>query len=73
MKKKLISPRVIFLENDKTLTQSNNKGETIKAKSSTGTSSSGGSGGGGVINLFDSILQEDNFYLLQEDGSKLKI
>jgi hypothetical protein len=73
MKKKLISPRVVFLENDKTLIQPNNKGQSIKGKSSTGTSSSGGSGGGSGINLDDFILVEDNFYLLQEDGSKLKI
>ena len=50
MKVKFISPRVLFLENDKTLTESNNKEKSIKGKSSTGKSSSGGSGGTSTIN-----------------------
>ena len=72
MKVKFISPRVLFLENDKTLTESNNKEKSIKGKSSTGKSSSGGSGGSGD-SLDDFILVDYNIYLLQEDGSKLKI
>lgn len=71
MKINFISPRVLFLETDKSQMISKNKKQITTGTSSTGKSaSSGGSNGNsGIVNNF--ILQEDKTYLLQEDGSRL--
>lgn len=69
MKKNLISPRVVFLEIDKSDVKSYYNKSRIKTKSTNEKSSPNGGRGIVIINQF--LLQEDGFYLLQEDGSKL--
>lgn len=69
MKNNLISSRVVFIETDKSNVKSYYAKSTTKGKSTTEKSSPNGGRGIVIINKF--LLQEDGFYLLQEDGSKL--
>ena len=69
MKKNLRSPLVDLYETDKSDVKSyfakqRAKGTPTSQKSSTG-------GAAGVIPITQFLLQENGFYLLQEDGSKL--
>ena len=68
MKKNLRSPLVNFYETDKSdvksyFTKEKSKGTPISQKSSTG-------GANAIKPIIQFLLQEDGFYLLQEDGSK---
>ena len=69
MKKKLISPRVDYLETDKSDVESYYAKSTSREKSTSKKSSP--NGGRGIIITTNFLTQEDGFYLLQEDGYKL--
>jgi hypothetical protein len=63
MKKKLISPRVDYLETDRTVSKSYTNIKSTNKKSSP-------NGGRGVKIITNFLLQDDG-YLLQEDGFKI--
>ena len=69
MKKKLISPRVDYIETDKSDVESYYSKTKTSGKSRNEKSSPNGGRGITIITKF--LLQEDGGYLLQEDGSKL--